>query len=519
MQSTIKRKRRSLKRLIVAVTIVISMVSAGGLTAFYSNYIGKRLKDGLKMKADALANIISANLESPLDFDDADAAEGILRGIKKDKDLSYFLVLKKDGTVFTQVNEERSKGIPRKTNADKTEIFETAGKINIVQPVFIRGEQAGVVQIGFSTVRMKKNIDQANQISIIIAFLFVVALLIFFLIIFRYYIFNPIRSFVLLLKEIGSGDLRSSLTHVKVATKEFGLMYDALEQARNSMHGNVQAISSAADKLTRNASELERTTVALSATAANQASAISETSGTVEEMRQTGEHSSKRAQGIVKTAAQSVTISEKGRSTTRDSLEQIKLLQDQVDSIATNIQVVASELDKAGEIITSVNNVAEQSNILAINASIEADQAGQHGRGFAVVAAEMSSLSTESKKATISVKNTLQTVLKGIQETVSTAKTGQQGAERSVNRIENTESVIATLAQAINDTSNTARQIADSAEQQLVGLVQVVTAMESIQSASYEAVDNIGTVKHSSNSLLQTAKELKDLVTRYRLDE
>src|SRR5690606_7732014 len=119
-----------------------------------------------------------------------------------------------------------------------------------------------------------------------------------------------------------------------------------------------------------------------------------------------------------------------------------------------------------GEIIAAVNDLAEQSNLLAVNAAIEAAKAGEHGRGFAVVAQEVRSLAEQSKQATAQVRTILQDIQKATTAAVLATEQGSKAVEDGVRQTTEAGEAIAALAEMIDEAAQAATQIAASSQQQ-----------------------------------------------------
>ncbi|MCU0663773.1 MAG: methyl-accepting chemotaxis protein [Myxococcota bacterium] len=523
-----RRAGRSVQRRILVVTALGVLIPVAAVMIFFSMMLSGQIEDGLKLKAQAIADLVAANVGPAIDFNDPDSAKNSLEGLLKDADLTYLMVLKgvgKDETVFAGLRAEQQSGVPKHFRAGETTFFSTPSTLNIAQPVFVAGEsgrpsKVGVVQIGFSTVRLSKIISSGHMLIASIAALLILFLTALVWIMLRRAVFGPIERLAGAVVRVGKGDLRPWAEELKEYSdiKEFAVILDAYEQARLSLRGSVSAIRRAARILNESSGELATSMNRLSASASEQAAALAENSATVTEIRQMSFHASSSAQNIVRTASQTVTISDDGLQSVRQTAERIRSLRNQVEDAAIRIEKVSSQLGEVENIIYTVNGIAEQSNVLAINASIEAAEAGQHGQGFMVVAREVRTLASQSKDATVRVRGTLDIMHRSILDTVSSTLAGRKGAEQSVRIIEATGEVIDSLAKAIRDTAQAAELIAATSVQQLTGIDQVVDALASIQTASQDTVSAMTTVERTSRDVLATANELSGLVSHYKID-
>ena len=139
---------------------------------------------------------------------------------------------------------------------------------------------------------------------------------------------------------------------------------------------------------------------------------MSETTATVEEVKQTAQLSNQKAKFVSESAHRATQISESGKRSVAESIEAMKQIREQMESIAESIVRLSEQGQAIGEIMLTVNDLAEQSNLLAVNASIEAAKAGEQGKGFAVVTQEVRNLAEQSKQATVQVRSILNDIQK-----------------------------------------------------------------------------------------------------------
>jgi methyl-accepting chemotaxis protein len=140
------------------------------------------------------------------------------------------------------------------------------------------------------------------------------------------------------------------------------------------------------------------------ATPSEQSAAISETSSTVQEVRAASEQTARKAKEVADRARASVEVSDRGTEAVEAIAGAMEQIRERVEAIARDILALSGQSQQIGQIIAAVNDLADQSNILALNASIEAAKAGEHGKGFAVVATEVRNLAEQSKQATGQVR-------------------------------------------------------------------------------------------------------------------
>ena len=284
-----------------------------------------------------------------------------------------------------------------------------------------------------------------------------------------------------------------------------------------SLRRVTREIGEGVNVLASSASEITASTTQVASGSAETASAVSETTATVEEVKQTAQVSTQKARYVSDTALKVVQISQDGKKAIDDSVAAMGRIQEQMESVADSIVRLSEQGQAIGEIIATVNGLAEQSNLLAVNAGIEAAKAGEQGRGFAVVAQEVKSLAEQSKQATAQVRTILGDIQKATSSAVMATEQGSKAVDAGVRLSEQLGESIRILAEAIEESAQAATQIAASAQQQMVGMDQVVLAMQNINQASVQNVASTRQAETAAQGLHGLGVSLKQLVEQYRM--
>jgi methyl-accepting chemotaxis protein len=219
---------------------------------------------------------------------------------------------------------------------------------------------------------------------------------------------------------------------------------------------------------------------------AEQASSVHDITTTVDEMNEVAVQNVERAEEIIKIAEQSEQISHDGQRDVVAAVEGMDQLREQVELIAAKILELTERTQQIGEIIASVNEIAEQSKLLALNASIEAARAGEHGRGFGVVALEIRTLAAPSKHATRQVRSILSEIQTASHRAALVTEEGSKAASKGSNKVRGIGERLGQLVYVINQTTRASHQITAAMKQQSVGLDQIAGAMKDILLASQE---------------------------------
>lgn len=305
---------------------------------------------------------------------------------------------------------------------------------------------------------------------------------------------------------------------VKIAPQS---QHDQLGQAFTQMVTNLRSttieLAESVNVLASSASEILAGTTQIAAGAAETGTAIAQTSTTIEEVKQTAQLSSQKAKLVAESAAKAARTGQSGRRAVEATVAGMTHIQAQMNSVAESVVKLSEQSQAIGEIIAAVNDLAEQSNLLAVNAAIEAAKAGEHGRGFAVVAQEVRSLAEQSKQATAQVRTILHDIQKATTATVLAAEQGSKAVETGMRQTAEAGEAIAALAESIGESAQAATQIAASSQQQLVGTDQVALAMQNIKQASTQNVAAIKQAEIAAQGIHRLGQKLKHLVDQNRL--
>ncbi|MDA8170595.1 MAG: methyl-accepting chemotaxis protein [Nitrospiraceae bacterium] len=269
--------------------------------------------------------------------------------------------------------------------------------------------------------------------------------------------------------------------------------------------------------LATSAGEILSSTTEVASSVTETAASVNETTTTVEEVKQTAQVSTQKAKQVSEAAQRAVQVSQTGGKAVDDTIEKMNQIRLQMESIAGSIVRLSEQGQAIGEIIGAVNDLAEQSNLLAVNASIEAAKAGEHGKGFTVVAQEVRSLAEQSKQATAQVRAILNDIQKATSAAVLATEQGSKTVEEGVKQSGRAGEAIKALAGNIAEAAQAATQIAASSQQQLVGMEQVISAMNSVKLASEQNVTGTKQTEAAAHALNELGQKLKLLMAQYKL--
>jgi methyl-accepting chemotaxis protein len=293
---------------------------------------------------------------------------------------------------------------------------------------------------------------------------------------------------------------------------------DDRTRAESNLRAVVEEVLGGAAVLSAAAREIGATVSQVAASASETATAVSETSTTAEEVKQTAHLSSQKARAVQESAQRTAAVSEAGRKAVSETVEGMGRIREQMEAIAESVVRLSEQGQAIGEIIATVNDIAEQSNLLAVNAAIEATRAGEYGKGFAVVAQEVKSLAEQSRQATAQVRAILMDVQKATSAAVMATEQGTKTVAAGVKQAADSGEAIRALAGSVSEASQTATQIAASSQQQLVGMDQIASAIANIRQATTQNMVGTRQLEASAQSLQELGARLKVLVEKQQVE-
>ncbi len=326
---------------------------------------------------------------------------------------------------------------------------------------------------------------------------------------------RPLLEAMGLAESISNGDLTQRL---KVQNRdEVGRLGAALNKMGESLRLQIRRSLEVVNVLAASASEISATVSQLAASTSRTSSAVTEATTTVEELKQAARVSSDQAKNVADAAHQAVQVSESGRQATEDTVNRMRVIRNQMESIGETVVKLSEHSQAIENIIGSVQDIADQSNLLAVNASIEAARAGDQGKGFAVVAHEIKTLADQSRESTQQVRSILEETRKWVSAVVMATEQGGKAVDAGVEQSSLAGQSIQSLSGNVVVSSQAAALIDASAQQQFVGVEQVASAMTNIEQAMRQNLDGTTQLEQAAHKLQELGDSLKHIVERYRV--
>ena len=328
---------------------------------------------------------------------------------------------------------------------------------------------------------------------------------------------RPLRAVSRALEKMatGSGDLTQRL---KVESNdEVGQVAANFNQFVASLHELITHVRNEAQLMDRQAADAVVDNTATEQELGKQQQEIAMVATAVTEMSTATLEIANNAEHTAAAALQSSSSSQHGRQLVHQTLGSIASLANEVGEATTVIAELSQHANEISSVLSTIQGIAEQTNLLALNAAIEAARAGEQGRGFAVVADEVRVLSRRTAASTTEIQKTIDTLQRTTQQAVTMMEKSRHLAERSVSDADAASKAIDEVTQAVSQISDMSIQIATAAEEQTKVTEEITSNITAIKEVGDELALGAAQRQQATHTMQQQATELNAKVSRFAL--
>ncbi|AWK85214.1 methyl-accepting chemotaxis protein [Azospirillum thermophilum] len=314
---------------------------------------------------------------------------------------------------------------------------------------------------------------------------------------------------------VGHGDLTQT---VAISGRdELAILGEHLNEMAGRLKSMARTTRETAESVHAATAQIRASTQQQSASVAEQLAAVEQTTATLSEITESGAQINRRAQDVAHSAQLVVADSQSGLRAVDDTIQAMDAIREQAEAVAENIVILSERTQAIGEIIVTVNDIAERSHLLALNAAIEAAAAGEHGRTFAIVAGEIKSLADQAKEATAQVRSNLSEIQHGINASVMLTEEAVKRVAAGKRQTDATQSTIRNMAENIQESVQAFQQIVAGTNQQQIGLEQVIQALQNIREASSQTAAGTRQLEGAATNLNNLGQGLVEAVRNYQV--
>ncbi|HEY3446595.1 MAG TPA: methyl-accepting chemotaxis protein [Myxococcales bacterium] len=523
--------RTSLRNKLVAINAATLLVVACTIIAVLSTRMATASREGMEERAREVAAVL-ANATGPgLEFDDAPTVLSLLDGLGAARGALYAAVYRFDGTVFATWKPERvPKDPPARAEGGKPVLIDRRGELEVVVPVAVKTGKPGVLRIGFTLAEL----DAQRRTDLLVTAAVALALLLAGLgaaYALGTLVGLPIRTIAGIARQIAQGDLKSAgeaLESSGIATGgsggSGGREADEVRQLAYAFREMLAALRNASVTLLESASLLGASVERLGDSSASQrevvsrqAAALHEVSATAQELKQTSEVAVQQANAVLEVSRRADGLRQSGDLSIEQTLAALSDIKAQVQAIAEHVGGLGEKTAQVGGITEAVKDLADQSSLLALNASIEAARAGEQGKGFAVVANEVRLLAAQSGRRTDEVRRVLLEIVGSTKSAIALTEEGVARVHAGLGQAQTSGQSLRDLSTIVQESAGAGRQIAGVMQQQNQGIEQVLQAIAELTQMMEDTVARIGETARVVETVAVVSGRVLGVAQRYKI--
>jgi methyl-accepting chemotaxis protein len=493
------------KSLLTKLMLVLSgaMVAIAAMVALVNYKIASTdLEKGMEAETSAMVLLANSSIMEAVfayDFQQVDA-------------IAKSLV---NTSLVTAVNvvDHRGQSLAKAVDSDRSENQVTRAAV----PIVYNGANIGSYDISFSTQELSDTLRRQLHTTLYTVLALLAASLVTVYLLIRSMVLAPVDEVTRSLATIasGGGDLTRRLP--TDSQNEIAALAHNFNRVMEHIADIIRNVIQVNDKVRVNVNKMSGATESTVNSTSQQLREIELVATAVEELSASANEIARHAGDTAERTSATSILAEEGNAIVNLSLENVNRLTGQIESTAQKIQVLKNNSVNIGSVMEVIRTIAEQTNLLALNAAIEAARAGEQGRGFAVVADEVRSLAQKTRSSTEEIESIIVQLQRAADEAHQAMSTSTASARETIDTASKVGGALDKIRANIGIINNMNHQIATASHQQSSVANEVSKNITAIHGLSENVVENAQVVNHSGSQLINETSELKKQIDSFKV--
>ena len=497
-------------RLITRFLFPLLVITFFGIVYYWINQMSAG-RDASDNNARLLSETLSFSVGAGLNDGNFDLIQTSFNWAKKDPAVAFILILDESNQTIVEDN-------PRQLKYDVTTLlrqveFDDAKDIVMEsRPVEYKGRKLGTTIVGVSMEPVMAAVYKQVALSSIINLIILVLGIVWVI----GYARVLVKDLQTIQVSIDNADLNTQFNTTR--EDEMGLLQNSFDRFVGSIRDTLIQVSETATSVASASAQISSSTEEMAAGSQEQTTQSEEIARAVEQMAKSIAVNSKNAGETAQTAEKAKSAAEQGGKVVLDTVSGMKQIANVVRESAGTIQNLGKSSDQIGEIIGVIEHIADQTNLLALNAAIEAARAGEQGRGFAVVADEVRKLAEQTTKATKQIAGMIQQIQSDSHGAVSTMANATKQVDEGIVLADHAGVSLQEIVEISQKVTHMVSQIAVANEEQSSTSEQISKNMEAIASVTQQTASGTQQIARAAEDLNRLTETLQSLVNQFKLN-